>query len=271
MSMILLDLQQGSREWLEARAGVITASRFSDARAKLKRATDGRAAGEPHGSALKYAWTIAMERIHGAPLDDTFQTWAMRRGHEEEPNARMAYELRTGALVETAGLALTEDRLFGYSTDGFVEDDGMVEIKVPAACDKLGECWLHPEAAHEEYIDQIDGGLWITRRKWCDLVIYCPWLASVGKDLFIKRIWRDDDRIESLEKDLWAFNKMVASYQTALTSATPGMFELGYPKGNPVEPPPWEEPTVITKPPLPAKSLPPVLPAASTTALPELF
>lgn len=214
--MIIENHDQGSEAWLHARAGVITASRFSDARGKLAKASKNGQVGDPNGDAIKYAWTIAMERIAGKPLDDTFVTWQMKRGTELEPLARAAYEGRMEELVEESGIVFTDDRLFGYSTDGFIGADGMVEIKCPAACDKLGNIWMTPEGAEEEYIDQINGGLWITGRKWCDLIVYCPWLEPVGKDLFIKRIPRNDDAINELEVDLIAFSRLADKFENIL-------------------------------------------------------
>lgn len=245
--MIILNHPQGSQDWLQARAGVITASRYSDAismvngltgqqqiyvdallagktegeaksaagyknaptAAVVERALAGEQVGEPSEAAKKYAWLIAFEVVSREPLDDTFVTYAMRRGRELEPHARRVYEARTGALVEEVSLILTEDSTFGYSADGFCDDDGLIEVKCPLACDKLGEVWAHPETAHAEYIEQINGGLWITGRKWCDLVVYCPWLSAVGKDLFVKRIYRDDDAITKLEDGLMRFKRMV--------------------------------------------------------------
>lgn len=217
--MKILHLQQGSEEWLAARAGVITASRFTDARSKLSRASKNGAAGDMSGTALDYAWTIVMERISGHPLDDTFVTWQMKRGTELEPAARMEYETLTGAFVSESGIALTDDGSFGYSTDGLVDDDGLVEIKCPAACQKIGAIWSHPETAEAEYIDQMQGGMWITGRQWCDLVVYCPWLESVGKQLFVKRIERNEEYIETLETDLMAFKTLVDKYESILRYA----------------------------------------------------
>lgn len=248
--MILLNYPQGSEEWLRARCGVPTASRFSDARERVGGLTDqqrlyvesmqlgmaepdarakagyklkptagviakalrGEPTEEPGASAIKYAWLVAFETISREPLDDTFVTYAMRRGRELEPRARVVYETRTGALVEEVSLILTDDERFGYSSDGLIDDDGMVEIKCPLACDKLGQVWASPETAHLEYLDQIYGGLWITGRKWCDLVVYCPWLEPVGKDLFVKRIYRNEDAIEALEADLIGFSRLVDSF-----------------------------------------------------------
>jgi hypothetical protein len=219
--MRFLQVQQGTQEWLAARAGVITASRFSDARSKLKRASGDRKAGDPSSEAIKYAWTLAMERISGTSLDDTFVTWAMKRGTELEPAAREAYEQHTGSLAMEAGIVFTDDGAFGYSTDGFVGDVGMVEIKCPAACDKLGLIWTDPAHAADEYRDQILGGLWITGRAWCDLVVFCPWLEPVGKSLFIQRIRRDDDAIEALESDLMDFRRVVDQHEAALRRPMP--------------------------------------------------
>lgn len=214
--MIVLTYPQGSEDWLKARVGACTASRFSDAIGVLSKASKNGAAGDPNGDAIKYAWTIALETIAREPLDDTFVTYAMRRGRDLEPQARAVYEARTGAWIEEVSLILTDDERYGYSADGFRDDDGLIEIKCPMACDKLGQVWQHPETAHLEYIDQINGGLWITGRKYCDLIVYCPWLAPVGKDLFVKRIYRDDDAINTLEEGLIRFTRMVDGFLAVL-------------------------------------------------------
>jgi hypothetical protein len=133
----------------------------------------------------------------------------MRRGQELEPEARRLYEVRTGNLVLESGIALTDDRVFGYSTDGLVADDGAIEIKIPASPTALHLAWTNPGKLALDYIDQMRGGLWITGRKWIDLVVYCPWLKSVGKDLLIHRVVRDENEIEVLEERLVAFARLV--------------------------------------------------------------
>lgn len=218
--MIVLNHPQGSDDWLRARLGVCTASRFSDARGKLAKASKNGQAGDHNGDAIKYAWLLAVETIAGEPLDETFVTFAMRRGRELEPQARAVYEARTGAWIDEVSLILTDDERFGYSADGFRDDDGLIEIKCPMAADKLGAVWSSPETAHLEYIDQINGGLWITGRKYCDLIVYCPWLAPVGKDLFVKRIYRNEAAIEALESDLVDFMRLVDANLAVLRAPT---------------------------------------------------
>lgn len=198
--MILIQCDQGTPEWFAARAGVITASKFSEAVSTLKNGT-------PSQASKDYAYKVAIERIYGQTTDDTYQTFEMRRGTELEPFARIAYEARTGNLAQESGVVLTDDRIFGYSTDGLVDDDGLIEIKCPNSARKLVEMWETGDLS--EYEHQIQGGMWITGRKWCDFIMYAPQLEPVGKNLYIKRIERDDDFIETMEKQLWDFARRV--------------------------------------------------------------
>ena len=184
----------------------------------------------------------------GVPVRREQVAYAMRRGQELEPRARAVYEQRTRAWVEEVSLILTDDERFGYSADGFRDEDGLIEIKCPMACDKLGEVWQHPESAHLEYIDQINGGLWITGRKYCDLIVYCPWLAPVGKDLFVKRIYRDENAIEELESRLVRFMRMVDGFLAELRTPKKmsGAPKDGADATQSPEPPPWESTRATT-------------------------
>jgi exodeoxyribonuclease (lambda-induced) len=205
---------QGGREWFQARVGVITASRFADAVSVLKKASGTKKAGDPSGAAEKYACDLAIERISRKHYGDTFETFAMKRGTELEAMARMIYESRTGNFVDEAGIVLTDDRLFGYSTDGFVNDDGLIEIKCPIDSVKVFNILKTGDIS--DYMHQIQGGLWITGRKWCDFVMHCPDLEAVNKDLYIKRIDRNEDFISKLETDLMAFAAVVSDCETLL-------------------------------------------------------
>lgn len=201
--MKLIQCEQGSEAWFKARAGVITASKFAEAVSTLKNGT-------PTQASKDYAYRVAVERIYGETTEDTFVTWEMRRGTELEPLARIAYEAKTGNLAQESGIALTEDGLFGYSTDGLVDDDGLIEIKCPNSARKLVEMWETGDLS--EYEHQIQGGMWITGRKWCDFIMYAPQLEPVGKHLYIKRIERDDNFIEAMESKLWEFARRVQSH-----------------------------------------------------------
>lgn len=211
--MIFIYCAQGTPEWHAARCGVITASRFKDACERLKPKKD-QLVGECSKEMIKYACQVAIERIAGSSVDEVYQTWQMSRGHDLETPARMEYESVTGNLASEAGIVLTEDSLFGYSTDGFVDKNGMIEIKCPASSEKIVSMWKTGDVS--EYIHQIQGGMWITGREWCDFIMYAPQLQSVGKQLYLKRICRDEDFISRLEAQLVEFAGMVEENEAIL-------------------------------------------------------
>ncbi|MGL6124265.1 MAG: lambda exonuclease family protein [Shewanella sp.] len=198
--MITINCRQGTDEWLQARSGVITASRFEDAVNKLKRKSGDKEAGESSLASDKYCADVSLERIYGKPFQEPARGWALDRGHKLEDACRIRYQEQTGSIVTSSGLVLTDDRRFGYSTDGLVDDDGLLEVKCPV--DSLKILSMLTTLDPSEYIHQIQGGLWITGRQWCDLVMYAPMLESVGNDLIILRIKRDEQFIDAMVKDL---------------------------------------------------------------------
>lgn len=254
--MLIVNCEQGSEEWHAARAGVITASMFSVARKRVgvlderqalyvayvkagmdtkiaaakagyktapraegvERALAGLPVGDFSDEAKNYAFRLAVERIAGEPLDEGYQNWAMRRGHELEPEARMEHEIQTGLLVERAGFVLTDDRLFGASADGLIDPNGGSEYKCFLAPDKLRA--FHIDNDPSEVMDQVQGCMWITGRAWWHLGLYCPALESIGKQLWLRNFERDDDYIDSLVQDLLLFKGLVDQYEQTLRRKT---------------------------------------------------
>jgi len=200
-----LQLDQGSEEWLTARRGKITGSRFKDARDKLK-------GGQPSKACLGYAMDVARERIGGS-APSKFQNAAMRTGTEQEPFARAMYEARTGHMVDEAGFYLSDDGVFGLSPDGLIDEDGVVEIKTMVSSDTLFTAVADGDVS--AYMDQCHGYLWLLGRQWVDLVLWAPDLSHMA----IHRITRNEDAIEALEADLLAFAKLVTQYETTLRTA----------------------------------------------------
>lgn len=200
-----LQLDQGSEEWLTARRGKITGSRFKDARDKLK-------GGQPSKACLGYAMDVARERIGGS-APSKFQNAAMRTGTEQEPFARAMYEARTGHMVDEAGFYLSDDAVFGLSPDGLIDDDGVLEIKTMVSSDTLFTAVADGDVS--AYMDQCHGYLWLLGRQWVDLVLWVPDLSHMA----IKRIDRDEDYIEAMETDLMAFSRLVTQYENTLRAA----------------------------------------------------
>lgn len=205
--MIFVNCEQGSESWHAARCGVITASKFRDA-------VELTAKGKPTSKSTLYAAQVALERISRTPCDEVFNSWQMRRGTELEPKARMEYELRTGNLATESGVVLTDDRMFGYSTDGEIGADGIIEIKCLASAIGVLEMWRDGDMS--DYMHQMQGGMWITGRKWCDFVMYAPQLESVGKQLFYRRVDRDDNFIDAMVDQLMEFSRVVSGNEMIL-------------------------------------------------------
>lgn len=250
--MIIIRAPQGSDDWRRARAGVITGSMFAIARQRvneltpqqktyvaairagsgkdeakalagyksaptssgIEKALAGEKVGEPSGAAKDYAFRLAIERISGEPLDEGFETWAMRRGHELEPEARFAHESAAGVVVEPCGLILSDDGAFGISADGLIGDDEGSEYK--CLVDPFRLRTVHIDHDISEFADQCQGGLWLSGRARWHFGLYCPALRAVGRELWW-RIWqRDEAYIEALESDLVEFKALVDSYEIQL-------------------------------------------------------
>lgn len=170
--MIIHDVAQRSPEWYTLRAGLPTASEFS------KIVTSK---GEPSKSAATYAITLAAELFAGKPLETWEGNAWTDRGRELELAALALYEFVTGAIVEPVGFVTTDDGMAGCSPDGFVGDDGLVEVKclkgenhVKAILyfQKNGQC-------PPDYVQQAQGQMLVCARPWCDLVFYHPELPPL--------------------------------------------------------------------------------------------
>ena len=209
--MKVYEIEQGSPEWHKLRAGAITASMFSTIRDVYK---TGKDKGGYKSAALDYAFRLAVERISGTPLDDGFETYQMRRGHELEPDARRWHAFRTGLEIQKAGFVATEDGKFGASADGLIGDDGGSEYKCLVSPERLRKILFDGDLS--EFDDQMQGGLWLTGRTWWHFVLYCPALEPCGREGHIVEVKRDDDYIESMEADLIAFDAKVEEYRQAI-------------------------------------------------------
>jgi predicted phage-related endonuclease len=144
---------------------------------------------------------LLVERITQKPKD-SFTSEAMSFGTDNEPVARLEYELDTGNTVVEAFFEKHPTLRAGASPDGYVGDDGLIEIKVPNLYTHLET--LKRQDIPTQYVAQVQGQMWITGRKWCDFVSYTPYLENRAQ-LFIKRIDRDEAYIKNLEAEVAKF------------------------------------------------------------------
>ena len=109
----------------------------------------------------------------------------MWRGVESEPFARDVYSEHHAEVTEVGFMLREEDGWkLGYSPDGLVGDDGLIEIKSPRAKTHLRTILADEVPGH--YMPQLQAGLLVSGRKWIDFVSYVG-----GMPLYIKRVLPD--------------------------------------------------------------------------------
>jgi putative phage-type endonuclease len=192
--MSMEQIVQGSPEWFAARLGKVTASRVADVIAKTKTGWGA--------SRANYMAELVAERLTGAS-GDKYSNAAMQWGTEQEPEARAAYEFRVGVDVLQVGFVPHPSLVMaGASPDGFVGDDGLVEIKCPNTATHIET--LISQKIPGKYVTQMLWQMACTGRQWCDFVSYDPRLPPSMR-LFVKRLERDVDQIQVLEKEVADF------------------------------------------------------------------
>jgi hypothetical protein len=160
---------------------------------------------------LEKAYEIATGEAQGFGGND-YTDW----GHEYEPFARAEYTLATGVEVDSIGFCChpTLHRV-GGSPDGLVGNDGIIEIKCPAnglnhARNVLSDTFL------STYEWQPHANMWVTGRKWCDMVSYDPRLKDKGKHLHIVRVHRDEAKIAQMKARVEEATELLETYLTML-------------------------------------------------------
>lgn len=189
-----LDLQQGSPEWIAARAGSLGASRVAEAMAKTKTGWGA--------SRANLLAELVAERLTGAAAAG-FTNAAMQWGNDKEPEARSAYEFMADVDVALVGI-VRHPAIAGThaSPDGLVGDEGLVEIKCPNTATHIDT--LLGQKVPAKYVTQMQWQMACTGRRWCDFVSYDPRMPEAMR-LFVRRVERDDAVIAQLEADVAAF------------------------------------------------------------------
>jgi predicted phage-related endonuclease len=194
---MMIDVLQGSDDWLKLRLGKATSSKIGDITSKGKN-------GSPSASRKNYMYQLLLERLTGE-IAEHYQSVEMTRGIEQEQSAVEAYELETFNLCQTCGFFDSPENLMeGSSPDRLVSDDGLVEIKNPNTATHIETILSETSSIKKDYVYQIQHQLYCTDRKWADFVSYdvrCPYNLR----LFIKRIERDEKMIEEIKAEVKLF------------------------------------------------------------------
>lgn len=179
------DFEQSSDEWLIARCGIVTASTMRNLVTSAGKVAD-------NDTSRGFIRQLATERIIGVP-EYTYPTRPMQRGNLLEPFARDLYAEHYAPVEEVGFIRLdTERYALGFSPDGLVDHDGLVEFKAPGPKEHLRT--ILDDEVPAVYKWQVQVGLFTTGRSWIDFVSYCP-----GMQFYRKRVYPDKGAFEVID------------------------------------------------------------------------
>jgi putative phage-type endonuclease len=194
--------------WFSDRCGKVTASPIIKVYKKLK-------SGGYSADREKYFFQVLAERLTGIPAS-SIKSAAIQRGIDKESEARGSYARRTNyPVIEAPFVPHPRIPNTGASPDGYVADDGLIEIKCPnsaTAAEVLLKDYLD-----ETYAGQMQWQMACTGRAWCDYVVYDDRLPE-HLQLYIRRIERDDKLIAEIEKEVVKFLEEIDAAITALNT-----------------------------------------------------
>jgi putative phage-type endonuclease len=184
------EIQQCSPEWFELRKGKMTASNAQAISA--------------NGKGLEtYIYKLLTEKY--SQNTEHYTNADIERGVELEPIARDTYTIETGNEVEEVGF-IEIDEFVGCSPDGLVGKDGGIEIKCVNDVNFFKLLVDGEKAIESKYLWQCQMFLFVTGRKWIDLVFYNP---NFDKNLLIFRVEPEVAKQEKLTVGIEKGKKLI--------------------------------------------------------------
>lgn len=193
------DYPQRSEQWLKLRLGIVTASvvgtLVTPATVKVARNNDSRLLTD----------LLASDRINGYNDDPSYQSLDMWRGETEEPRACEKYAETRGVDVEPMGFMVRsgDGWSLGYSPDGLVGLDGLVEVKAPRAKTHLRT--VINDEVPRDYMAQCQAALMVSGRQWCDFISWCG-----GMPMYVKRVLPDEQWHDAILEAVIACENSIA-------------------------------------------------------------
>ena len=167
---IYTDLEQGSEAWLEARRGILTAS-------EMKKIITPTLKIANNDKTRAHLYELMAQRITSY-VEPRFVSDDMLRGHEDEVDARILYSQKIASVTEMGFITNSKwGFTLGYSPDGLVGDDGLIEAKsrrqkyqVQTIVENV---WTDQATTiPADYILQHQTGLLVAEREWIDFISY---------------------------------------------------------------------------------------------------
>lgn len=199
------DLIQGSDEWLAARCGLLTASEMKlIITPTLKIASNDKE--------RSHLFELLAQRLTRY-VEPHFVSDDMLRGMDDEREARVLYS-ETYAPVSDVGF-ITNDKFgftIGYSPDGLVGDDGLIECK--SRRQKFQIETIIGGVMPDDFAIQVQTGLLVSERKWLDFVSY-----SGGLPMMTIRVFPDRAIQDAIVAAATAFEAKLSEKQKAFADA----------------------------------------------------
>lgn len=187
-------VQQGTPEWHQLRLGKVTASRVADILAKTKTGASA--------SRGNYLIELALQRVTKT-IEGSYTNAAMEWGTQTEPQARVAYEVKTGNFVDQIAFVDHPTIVgFGCSPDGLVGSDGLIEIKCPNSATHWS--YIKANEPPNKYFIQMQAQMAVTGTRWCDFVSFDPRMPERSQ-LLIVHVPIDREFILYMEAEIKQF------------------------------------------------------------------
>ena len=206
------DLLQDTDEWHDQRRGIITASVVG----QFITPKTIRPAANDYSRGLTAL--LVSERITGW-TEPVYGSFDMQRGNLDEPIARDLYSEHFALnSVTESGFMVRDDWGFsiGYSPDGLVGDDGLIEIKSRAPKKHLAT--ILAQEVPLENVAQCQTALLVSGRKWLDYISYCS-----GMPLFVIRVIPDIEWHNAILAAVGTFEQNAAEMINAYNKAIDGL------------------------------------------------
>lgn len=177
MIKYFFDVEQGTEEWLAMRCGILTAS-------EIRLIVSQTLEPASNDKERAHLFELLGQRITGH-VEPRYIGYDMLRGERDEVEARIKYREHFGPVTE-CGFITNDDNGFviGYSPDGLVGDDGLIECK--SRRQRFQVKTISADQVPAEYMLQLQTGLLVTGRQWIDFVSYCG-----GMPMYVKRVFPD--------------------------------------------------------------------------------
>ena len=144
---------------------------------------------------ITFCKQIALERlgiceIQNDPFEgNKYTEW----GNQFELDAIKTYEEHSFVTVTDMQKGVERGNL-ACTPDGYVGEDGLVEVKCPYSEKVFFEYLLDSSSFGAQYNDQVQFQMMLTGRKWCDLVAYHP--NFYKRNLVVVQVQADPDWVE---------------------------------------------------------------------------